>query len=350
MLIYFVSISFTLIVYYYLEKHHFFRKDISTVKQIIRFVTPFVLLMGMAMFREGIGVDYNGYLSIYKRIAVDSAVHVEPGFHWLIKGIQYVYDDPRLMFAISSFFTLLSFLIAIYYQSEHRLFCIILFIFMGYYNMTYNAIRYYWALSMVFLGYSALLNKKKKTFAFLVLIAATIHKTALIALVALFFISKRNIRQYILLILGALVAVFFRDQVREIAFMFYPGYENSVYDGGSASLYNVLKCLFIGGVSIMFYPTIKKDLKLLFYFKLNIVAAILYIFCSWIPELSRIAFYFNITHIIFLPNLIGALKSKNNKIILSVLVVILFFLYYILFMYQADAPTIHLRPYETWLF
>ena len=347
MLIYLIPSILTILIYYCLEYigHAFYSKC-----GWIKFLMPFTVLILMAMFRIGIGVDYGGYITLYNNIKLGYATNAEIGFVSIVKFIIYFFDEPRIMFALFSLFTLANMLIAIYKQSNNLTFSVFLFIAMGYYNLTYNSIRYYYALSWVFLSYAYIQEHKHIRCLISILIAALFHKTALIVVPVVLLFKKKTKYQYVYLMMAALFALTFKNQIRNIAFYFYPSYLGSVYDGGSVSIFNIIKGLMILGMGYCFNPYVESDEKLGFLYRLNIVALIIYVCCSWIPELSRIGFYFNITSIVFIPNLQSKLKIESNKKIVKYSMIGLFAIYLVIMLSQSYSDAIQLLPYRTWLF
>ena len=350
MFAYIIPVFLTITVYCYVQ--HSLHIYNSPKGRYILSVVPFLLLIVMSIFRENIGVDYGGYELLYDNIKNGIQTNAEIGFAFLVRLIIAGPDDVKVLFAIFSVFTLINFIIGIRMLSADLTFSIFLFILLGYYNLTYNAIRYYYALSVVLLAYAFFLKKEYKKFLIAVIFATCFHKTSLIVLPVCYIFRNRSQSQkhYAYLILMAVAAIILKSPIRYIAFKIYPSYLNSVYDGGSASITNIFKCLFLLILGICFYGIVKKNDLLVFCHKLNIVALILYVCCSWIPELSRIGYYFNILSIIFIPDLVKEMKSETNKRIVSVIAVVSACLYYVLFLERAYAEEISLLPYRTWLF
>lgn len=346
MIVYLLPSALTLAIYYYFERNGKFDRG----RGKLLFLILFFFMIFMAMFRLNIGVDYGGYLIQYERIKIGLSTHTEIGFYMLVKALVKVYDDPKIMFALFSFFTLINFLSAIYKQSQSKTLSIFMFIALGYYNLTYNAIRYYFALSLVFLAYGFLEENKKKRFILTIFFAACFHKTALLVIPVALFLKQNINHKHLFLFLFAIGTLVCKEQIWTLTFRIYPSYIGTVYVDAGISLYNVLKGMLIFFVGILYKQYIYNDEKLGFLYRMNIVALILYTCCSWIPELSRIGYYFNITNIVFLPNLIHQIRGNNNKIIMKYSILVACSIYLVLMLGQSYSPRIHLLPYETWLF
>ena len=118
----------------------------------------------------------------------------------------------------------------------------------------------------------------------------------------------------ILLALGCASLILFQDLYRKIIFFFYPFYEGSMFDTGETSLTNVARCTAVLIFSLLYYKsTIKDDKKNRFYFYCNLGALVLYVFASFIPEISRIGFYLNITNIFLIPGILGKIENEKQR-------------------------------------
>lgn len=349
MIIYLSCSLLSLLIYYIFNKKNVYANK-SKFVQYILFVIPGMILILLPMFRENVGVDYDGYIILYNRIINGHSTNTEIGFNILVKIVDNFYHEPKAMFALFSLLTIPIFLITIYKTSKNSIFSVFLFISMGYYFLTFNAIRYYFALSIVFYSYNFLIKKNKFKFILCILFASLFHKTALIMIPIGFLVIYKTKYDYVLLMGFALCCLLFKNPIRTIAFHLYPTYLGTVYDGGSSSLFNVLKGIYIIILGYMFKNKISEDTELSVLYKINILALIIYVCCDWLPELSRIGFYLNITSIIFIPNLISQLNNKNNKFIISILTIVLFSIYIMLMLNQGYSSTIKLLPYQTWLF
>ena len=99
----------------------------------------------------------------------------------------------------------------------------------------------------------------------------------------------------------------------------------------------------------MFYKqAVKEDPTAAFYLKLNIMALLLYGCFYFIPFVSRIGYYFNISQILLIPLVITKLSGKSRKIVLFVTIAA-GLLYFAMFLRQAEDIYIKILPYSTWL-
>lgn len=316
----------------------------------LSFVFVFLVLGLFSAFRYGIGIDYTSYIMHIERIANGLPSNMEPGFQYLAKLIMFITNDPIMVIASASIITSYFYISAIYKQSNDIKLSIFLFLTWGYYFFTFNTIRNYLALAIVVYSIIYLFDKKYYKFIFWVLIASLFHKSALICLPFYFIASKKiNKQTYLLILMVSILLFLFKDFLRDVAFWFYPQYEGTVYDSGRVSIFNILKSSAVLLFGVLYYRRIKSDFKLRTYFNLNVFSLIIYTSLYWIPEISRIGFYFNIVMIFLIPNL-TILINKKDRFIIKLLIYSFSMILFILLMKDFYNPTIRLLPYNSWLF
>ncbi len=324
------------------------KREISLKK--LSFVFVFLTLGFFSAFRDGIGIDYVSYIMHIERIAIGLPNHMEPGFQYLAKFIMYITKDPRMVIGAASIITSFFYVSAIYKQSNNIKFSIFLFLTWGYYFFTFNTIRNYLALSIVIYSIIYLFDRKHYKFILGILIASLVHKSALICLPFYFIASKKiNKQTYILIVIASILLFFLKDLLRDVAFWFYPQYEGTVYDSGRVSVFNILKSSVVLFYGILYYAKIKSDIKLRTYFNLNFFSLIIYTSLYWLPEISRVGFYFNIASIFLIPNL-TILINKRDRMIINLVIYSFSMIIFVLLMRSFYDPTIKLLPYNSWLF
>lgn len=316
----------------------------------LSFIFVFTTLGLFSAVRDGIGIDYISYIMHIERINVGLPNYMEPGFQYLTKFIMFLTHDSRMVIGAASIITSYFFVSTIYKQSYNIKLSIFLFLTWGYYFFTFNTIRNYLALAIVIYSITYIFDKKYYKFVLWVLIASLFHKSALICIPFYIIASKKISKQtYLLIAIFSVLLLLFKDTIRDIAFWFYPQYEGTVYDSGRISYFNILKASLVLFFGSLYYSKIKQDIKLRTYFNLNLFSLIIYSSLYWLPEISRIGFYFNIVTILLIPNL-TSLINKRDRIIINLLIYSLSLILFVLLMRSFYDPTIKLLPYNTWLF
>lgn len=145
--------------------------------------------------------------------------------------------------------------------------------------------------------------------------------------------------------------VFGQNLYREIIFLFYPFYRNSVFDDGQLSYANILKC---GSVLILclicYRQSLRENLANRVYFFLNLFGLTVYCCGSFIPEVSRIGYYMIISQIFLVPELLAQMPWKRLRRLCRAGVVVAFGCYFLLLLKGMYAIDVRLLPYLNWIF
>ena len=313
----------------------------------------FILLSGVSVCRIAVGNDYWVYRDNFNLIAQGRYVSYEPGFRYIVKILQYFldYDNYLPIFAFFSLITVFLMVKAIYDQSDWFVYSIFLFMTAGYYFGSLNNVRYYLALAAAMFSMKYVLQKDYIKFFAVIGAAALFHKSVLIV-IPLYLLATVNwnwIGHFIISVFCASL-IFLPGLYRKIIFFFYPFYEGSMFDTGETSLINIAKAAAIFIFALIYRKKIADDRKLKFGFYLNLFALLLYVFCSFIPEISRIGFYMNVSNVFFIPALLKKIENKKVRTIWIVLISLAFILQFALFLRSAYNTDIRVLPYYNWIF
>lgn len=317
-------------------------------------IAMFLLLFAVSACRIAVGNDYWVYRYQFLLVAQNRHVSYEIGFQAVVYVMQLIfgYDNYLPIFALFSFVTVLFFVKAAYDQTDWFAYTIFLLMTGGYYFMSFDNVRYYFALSVAMYAMKYAMAGKYRRFILWIIFGAMFHKTILIVipvyLVAKIVFTKKNVW----FIPGlAILLLFGREILKFVVFKFYPYYEGSVFENTQISYMNIAKCGAVLLFSLIYMKDIiRKDRRLYFYFNLNLGAFLLYCFASYIPELSRICYYMMISQIFLIPGVIKKIENKKQKIFWSVTIGLAFFVYFLFFLKRSYATEIRLLPYLNWIF
>lgn len=314
----------------------------------------FFLLFAVSACRIAVGNDYWVYRSDFLLIEQNRHVSFEFGFVWVVRFLQSMlnHDQYLPVFAVFSFFTVLFFVRGMADLSEQFCFTVFLLMTGGYYFSSLNSVRYYLVLAIAMYSIKYVLQDEWGKFILWILIAAAFHKSVLVV-IPLYFLASREWkkRHMLLLAAGCASLLLFQDFYRRIIFYFYPFYEGSMFDTGETSLTNIARCAAVFVLSLLYYrQAIRGDKKNRFYFYCNLGALVLYVFASFIPEISRIGYYLNITNIFLIPGIIVKIPEKRQRILWTVLTATAYLAYFALFLRSAYSTDIRLLPYRNWIF
>ncbi len=329
----------------------------------------FLLLVGASALRIYTGNDYQTYISHFHDIYRGNYVVTERGFNLVVTAVYRFFQKEcyLVIFGIFAFLTVGVFLKALYDQSVDFSMSFFLFMMLGAYFQTYNTVRYYFALAIVLYSMRYILRKQYIRFLITILIASLFHKTALIV-IPLYLLAVIRWKWQHLMIAGllAISGLFFQEQYMTLFVRLYPSYvnEEEYLASGGFSIINVLRCAVVLAFSLYALKGNKEwyaDRELRFYFQLNLGALALYLCFSFVPFLSRIGYYLNISHLFFLPALLKAMPEKvrpqvkgsrkniGKREICRCLILLAGVIYFLMFLYKASAVNVRILPYHSWL-
>lgn len=329
----------------------------------------FLLLAGASALRIYTGNDYQTYISHFHDIYRGNYVVTERGFNLIVTVVYRFFQKEcyLVIFGLFAFLTVGVFLKALYDQSVDFPMSFFLFMMLGVYFQTYNTVRYYFALAIVLYSMRYILRKQYIGFLVTILIASLFHKTALIV-IPLYLLAAIRWKWQHLMIAGVLAVsgLFFQEQYMTLFVRLYPSYvnEEEYLASGGFSIINVLRCAVVLAFSLYALKENKEwyaDRELRFYFQLNLGALALYLCFSFVPFLSRIGYYLNISHLFFLPALLKALPEKVQKQVMGnrknigkreicrSLILLAGVIYFLMFLYKASAVNVRILPYHSWL-
>jgi len=323
------------------------------------FWSIFLVLLVPAALRQATGNDYMRYVEFYHLVVANAMVPTEEGFNILTRLVYALsgYENYLLMFAIFSAATILLFLLAIRDQAEDFFFSFFLFMMFGYYFQSYNTVRYYFALALAFYALRFFLDRQYPVFVLLVLLASTFHKSALVVLV-LFPLALLRWNRCFVLVAGAVgvMSLAGKDILLKVLLMLYPSWEDTqdLMASGGISWANIAKCCLVLALAALAVRRTGVDLsgrKMRFYLHATFISLWLYVFGSFIPEVSRICYYMMITQILWIPELVSGMslsKAKRKYLICAISFAAL--VSFAAFLGKADDSRIRILPYQTFLF
>lgn len=330
------------------------------IRNAIGLFSLFVLLSGVSALRLNVGNDYSKYVEFMHRTYSNAIVPTEVGFNYLTKLIYTIsgFENYVAVFAVFALTTMFFFLAAIYMQSENFFLSFMMFMLLGYYFQSISTVRFYLALGIALFAMHFCLKRDYPVFVLLILVGALFHKSLLVVLV-LYPLAGMKWKRWMhgALILLCVSCIFLKDFYLRIALKLYPSYEGTEFLEGGTSKISILRCV---AVLVLAFFVLGKDIvserKMSFYFYANYGALLMYLFCSFLPTISRIAYYFTVTQILYVPALLDRLlndkDSKRYRLgqIFKVVTIAGCILYFTVFMKRAGDDGLRILPYETFLF
>lgn len=314
----------------------------------------FFLLSAVSAARYYVGNDYGRYEDHFYNIWYGYVVPTERGFNALVKCLQTLFgkDNYLLLFAFFAFVTVFFSLKALYTLSASFVFSFYLFMAFGYYYQSLNTVRYYMAVAFALCAIPYLFRKSYAKFVLMVVLGAMIHKSALVVL-PVYLLADCHWKRWQTALLSVLAAsgLVFGDFYLKIILYLYPTYRNTIYLEGGTSYVNIVRCLLVLLFCLFVYrDAIQNNRQMLFYFRLNVAALMLYLCGSFLPEVSRIGTYLTVTQVFLLPGAALRITDQRKRKVAVVGITAFGAVYFAAFLYKAYGELVKLLPYHTWLF
>lgn len=335
----------------------------------------FVILFLLSACRLNVGNDYARYVEFMHLVNCNAYVPTEIGFNLLVKLVYGLsgYENFLLVFAFYSFVTVLFFLLALYEQSDEFGLAFFLFMTLGYYFQTFSTVRYYLALAVALYSMKFVMRRQWGRFVVLVLLGSAFHKSLLVV-IPLYFLASLAWKKWQLAIaaLFCTTFLFMQDYYLKLVVFLYPTYEDTEYLEGGTSYISILRCgavlLFAGIVYLMRKKETARrsaadyagsgrsgeealwNRRFWFYFYLNLGALILYVFCSFLPIISRIGYYLMVSQILYLPMLLEAVPSRKWRRLFRIGIILAAVLYFAMYLRKGAGDGVLILPYRTFFF
>ncbi len=330
----------------------------------------FLILFALSACRLNVGNDYAKYVEFMHLVNCDAYVPTEAGFNLLVKILYGLsgFENYLLVFAVYAFVTIGIFLLGMYEQSEDFPLTFFLFMALGYYFQTFSTVRYYLALALALYAMKFVMRGQWGRFTVLILLGSAFHKSLLVV-IPLYILAVLPWRKW-QLAAGALFCttfLFCQDFYLKLVVFLYPTYEDTEYLEGGTSYINILRCLAVLAFSGIVYWSGKRSGSIRgeeqknaevgerydrahFYFYLNLGALVLYVFCSFLPIISRIGYYLTVSHILYLPMLLKRVEDRRWRKVLRAGILLAAVLYFAIYMSRADNDGTLILPYKIFFF
>lgn len=316
--------------------------------------TIFLILFLVSACRFKVGNDYKRYLEFFRLINRHQYVPTETGFNWIVRLMQAIFGSETYLsiFALFAFLTIALMLYALYRLSEDFFFSFFLFMCFSYYFQSMNTVRYYLAIAMTMVSILFLFRKEYLKFVGTILLASLMHKSVLIV-IPVYLIALCPWKKWFVALTGLAAAsgLVLGPFYMKVILYLYPTYENTEFLDGGTSLVNIVRCAAVLLLGLIYYrDAIKDNQQIRFYFHLNYLAFLLYAFCSFLPEISRIGYYLTVGQVFLLPMITSRIPKTGQRKLVRFVIMAAAVVYFAAFLRTADHELIKLLPYHTWFF
>lgn len=286
-------------------------------KQRIQGLIVLSLTIFIAGFRDRIGNDYDSYVSWYLYKTRDQ--DFEFGFVAIMNLFRALHLGPHYLFFFFSFFTCLFLFLGIKKYTENQSFAFLIFLLLPELFLTsFHLVRQSFSVAICFYAFYYLMNKQYAIYIVLMLMAVSIHYSALMPFFVFLFVfkyaDKFNEKNIIVMLIGS----FLISKINTIQF-FYFLFEKTryaYYFSQERIPVNTYKIIILNLVALFVlfhfrklkekYPCQEYLLPLYFF------SVILINLFSVFADIARLVLYFRIFEIIIIADLIflGIKKTR----------------------------------------
>lgn len=295
----------------------------------------FLILLFVSGLREGIG-DTNTYKYSYTLLANNPNLFKfegDFGLDLLSLVLIQISTDPQILIFITALITNLFNTITFNKYRSYLELQVYIYITSGYYTVTMNGIRQCLVAAILFACTSMIIEGKFKKYLIIVLLASTIHKSALI-LIPIYYISRQEVwsKQIIKLIILAVIGIVFYNQLEPIFFKLigntqYGHY--SEYDGGGSSFIRTV----VNSIPVILAYLKKNELKEKWnnsniFVNIAVINLVFVAFGMYQWIFNRFTLYFQLYNFILIPYIIKNCFKGKEKRLLYIGVIICYFIFF----------------------
>lgn len=294
----------------------------------------FVLLFFAMCRGTSVGGDLAEYIPLFQKSDFYQSLQdvfrttafsgYEVGFLFLCKLLSYVSFDSRWFIAATSFLSLIGPFYLVYNHSKNKGLSLLLYVLLDFYNISFNNVRQAIAVSIVMISVCYLLREKKWCFFIGVILAVTIHTSAIFSLLLYPLVKLKYSPQRILLLMIALVGVFivlgsflFNYLISNVFTRYLEESGETYTTGGGYGLLAVYSFVLV--VSIILFNSVRKKMddadynRNKFFLLSYLIVVLVQLFALYMAALSRLAIYFYVPMIVLLPNLFEYIRDTTKR-------------------------------------
>ena len=322
----------------------------SVMKNIYIFLMAGFMIFFSTLRYPKYGTDTLSYLDILQKLSsgynYTDLVLYEPGFLLFTKFISLFTLNFQIYLLIVNliiFYVVFDFIIK--YSSSIWL-SAFLVIGMEYYDQSMNLLRQILALILVLSSYKYLINKKYIVFFIYILIASQFHYTSFVFVVTVLLhritISKKNVLIYFMILVvsfmfSGTILNYVMSQMNIYDQYLESDYYNIVDEPKLACILHLLidlSILLLGYISKCYAKTeLSRSLDNNFMMKLIMIGSIFWALSVNFSTIGRVAMYFDVFSIVFIPNAIYSIKSSKSKVLIVIMTVMFFSVKYFVISY-----------------
>ena len=272
----------------------------------------FILFLILALRKNNIGADLPNYIGTFNSIQKINIFKydMEKGYLIFNKIISFFSTNERFFIIVVSFITTSFIVLYIKKKSKIVWLSFFLFITLGYYFMSFHIFRQFLAMGIMLISIDYIEKRELKKFLFLYFLAISFHYTAAIFILLYIVYPLKIDTKYILFLSGITVFdLLFSKKILELLFKMIPKYSNRYSDimisGEGIPFFLLIVLVFILG---LIFGKNKNKIE----YHMISLAVFLQTLSINFSLFVRVVFFFSISMIIFIPNILY--EQENIKL------------------------------------
>lgn len=291
------------------------------------------LIIIQSLRAHTVGTDIPGYIRLYNTMSVSEWTDIfnnrmEFGFCFLVKLITLTKVNIQVYLTILSILIITPVGFTIYRYSAKPYISFYVYITFGFYSASFCTIRQHIAYGIILLTLNSIKERKLFKFFILVILASTIHKSAIIFLPA-YFISKIKMNKKNIGLAGFIFAIVFvfRRQIATLAIDYY----FDQYEIVVSSSYNwMMLCLMLLIFGMVLYKKVTFYNDNHIYYIFILMSFLLMIIATVTTNAMRVVDYYYIFLILYIPAIFDSLSKKWILVIIGYVFLIFSTLIYLM--------------------
>lgn len=254
------------------------------------------------------------------------------GFNLYQMLLQRISDDPQILIFTTALITNLLIILVLFKYSRMIEISLYVYITYGLFTTSMNGIRQFMAAAIFFAATKYVINGDWKKYFLLVLLASTIHQTALI-LIPIYFIVRRKAwtQETLMILLFSVVLVMGFNQFTSVLYSAIEDTKYSEYQNFSEGGANILRVVVYALPIIISYLGREKLRKLFpdsdIFVNMAVIGLVFMIISTQNWIFARFTFYFGLYTLVLISWSVKLFAEKNQKLVYY-FILIFYFVYY----------------------
>ncbi|HGH7173394.1 TPA: EpsG family protein [Bacillus wiedmannii] len=255
------------------------------------------------------------------------------GFNIIQMFLKQISDDPQIMIFVTALLTNVFIVLVLYKYTRMFELGIYVYVTSGMYLTSMNGIRQYLAAAIIFMATKYIFEGNWKKYVIVVLIASTIHQSAII-LIPIYFIVRRKAwswETYVFLFVAVLIVIGF-NQFIDVLFTVIEDSQYSEYKNFAGGGANILRVVVNAAPIILAYLGRDKLREVFpksdYIVNMSILSLVFMIISTQNWIFARMSIYFGLYQLILISWVVKLFTQRDQKVIYYAILLFYFIFYY----------------------